>query len=138
MKVDKTSMAHSLEARTPFLDHRLLEFVATIPSHFKLNGSTSKFILKEIAREILPEEVIDRPKHTFDVPIGRWLKEELRDLTVELVNQGVIEGQDLFDVDYILGEMWHGLEKDELGYARQFWGLVNLGLWAREFCPTTG
>lgn len=133
MKVDKTSMANSLEARTPFLDHHLFEFVATIPSHLKLNGSTSKYILKQVARKILPTEIIDRPKHTFDVPIGKWLKGSLRDLALDLVSQGIVEGAELFNREYILGEMWRGLEDDKPGYARQFWSLVNLGLWARQF-----
>ncbi len=134
MKVDKMSMANSLEARTPFLDHHLLEFVATIPAHLKLNGSTSKFILKEIAQEILPPEITHRPKHTFDVPIGKWIKGSLRDLTFDLVEQDIVPGEDLFDQQYILGEMWQGLEENRPGYARQFWALINLGLWARQFC----
>jgi asparagine synthase (glutamine-hydrolysing) len=134
MKVDKMSMATSLEARTPFLDHHLLEFVATMPPHFKLNHSTSKFILKEIAEEILPPEIIHRPKHTFDVPIGKWLKGSLRDLTLDLVTRGIVPDEELFDQGYILGEMWQGLEENKPGYARQFWSLINLGLWTRQFC----
>jgi len=134
MKVDKMSMAHSLEARTPFLDHHLVEFVAAIPSNFKLNGSTSKFILKEVAKKILPEEIVYRPKHTFDVPIGKWVKGSLRDLTFDLVSRGIVEGEELFDKGYILGEMWRGLEEDRPGYARKFWSLIHLALWARQFC----
>lgn len=133
MKVDKTSMANSLEARTPFLDHHLFEFVATIPSHLKLNGSMSKYIFKKVAGEILPEEIINRPKHTFDVPIGKWLKGSLRDLVLDLVSQGIVEGAELFDRKHVLGEMWRGLEEGRPGYARQFWSLVNLGLWTRQF-----
>ena len=133
MKVDKMSMAHSIEARTPFLDHHLLEFVATIPAHLKLNGSTSKFILKEVAKEILPQEIIHRPKHTFDVPIGKWVKGSLLDLTLDLLSHNIVEGAELFDRDYVLGEMWRGLEEDRPGYARQFWSLINLALWARRF-----
>lgn len=134
MKVDKMSMANSLEARTPFLDHDLLEFVTTIPSRFKLNGSISKFILKEVAKEILPEEIVYRPKHTFDVPIGRWVKGSLRDLTLDLVSNDMVGGEELFNKEYTLGEMWRGLEEGRPGYARQFWSLINLGLWARQFC----
>jgi len=133
MKVDKTSMANSIEARTPFLDHHLFEFVATIPPDLKLNGSISKFILKEVAKEILPEKIINRPKQSFDVPIGKWLKGSLRELTYQLISDGLIVGEKLFDEEYILGEMWTGLEKDYPGYARQFWSLLHLGLWARRF-----
>ena len=133
MKVDKMSMASSLEARTPFLDHHLLEFVATIPPSLKLNGSISKFVLKEVAKGILPEEIIYRPKHTFDVPIGKWLRGELRGLTLDVISHGIVAGKELFNEGYILGEMWHGLEEGKPGYARQFWSLVNLGLWIRQF-----
>jgi len=133
MKVDKMSMAASIEARAPFLDHRLLEFVATIPSHLKLNGSTSKYILKEVAKDILPDKIINRPKHTFDVPIGKWLQGSLRGLMLDLISFGIVEGEELFDKEYILGEMWQNLERGKPGYARQFWSLLNLGLWARKF-----
>jgi asparagine synthase (glutamine-hydrolysing) len=133
MKVDKMSMANSLEARAPYLDHRLIEFMATVPSSLKSNGATPKFILKELAKEILPPEIVYRKKHTFDVPIEKWLKGSLRDLTLDLVQHGVVEGATLFDKQYILGDLWQGLEKDWPGYARQLWSLVNLGLWARKF-----
>lgn len=133
MKVDKMSMATSLEARCPFLDHRLMEFVATIPSNLKLNGGTSKYILKEIAAEILPEAIIRRPKHTFDVPIGTWIKGSLRDLTQNIISEGVIPGEKLFSEDYICGRMWSDLETNTPGVARQFWSLLNLGLWARKY-----
>ena len=133
MKVDKMSMAFSLEARVPFLDHHLIEFAATIPSHLKLSGSETKIVLKEIAKEILPEEIISRPKKTFDVPIGKWLKGDLRDLLLDLISTGIVGDEKLFDKEYILTEMWNGLEKDLPGYARQFWSLINLGLWYRKF-----
>jgi asparagine synthase (glutamine-hydrolysing) len=133
MKVDKMSMACSLEARSPFLDHKLVEFVSTIPSDMKLHGSDSKYVLKQVARQILPDEIVNRPKHTFDVPIGKWLRTDLRDLAREIVADGVIEGEDILNTEYVFGEMWRGLEGEQPGYARQFWSLVNLGLWARRF-----
>lgn len=133
MKVDKMSMAASLEARTPFLDHHLLEYTAGLPSGYKLKGSVSKFILKEIAREILPDKISTRPKHTFDVPIAKWLTGGLRELTFDLISCGIPAGEDLFDREYILGDMWHELETDKPGCARQFWSLLNLGLWAQKY-----
>ena len=133
MKVDKMTMAHSLEARTPFLDHRLVEYVATLPTSLLLNHRGPKVILKEVAREILPPEIIDRPKHTFDVPIGRWLMGDLRELVFDLLSQGCVAGERLFNADYILGEMWRGLEARKPGYPRQLWTLLNLALWARQY-----
>jgi asparagine synthase (glutamine-hydrolysing) len=133
MKVDKMSMAQSIEARAPFVDHHLLEFAATIPSHFKLNGSTPKFIFKEVAKRVLPEEIVFRRKHTFDVRFGKWLRGSLRTMTRDVLSEGIFKGAHMFDTKYILGDMWKGLEENRPGYARQFWGLLNLALWAEQF-----
>jgi len=116
-----------------YLDHHLLEFTATIPSHLKLHGPISKFILKEVTKEFLPEEILRRPKHPFEVPIGKWLRGSLRDLTLYLISDGMLQNNGLLNEEYVLGEMWHGLEEDRPGYAWQFWSLVNLELWARQF-----
>jgi asparagine synthase (glutamine-hydrolysing) len=126
-------MANSIEARTPFLDHGLMQFCASLPVSYKLNGTTPKRILKDISNSILPPEIIKRPKHTFDVPIGKWIKGSLRELTLTLLSSGEIGGAPLFNPAYILGEMWQGLEADLPGYARQFWALLNLALWAEQY-----
>src|SRR5213079_1038274 len=76
-KVDRMTMAHSIEARPPLLDHRLVEFAATIPAHIRLRGGTTKYLLKRAMRGILPDAVIDRPKHGFAVPLARWLRGDL-------------------------------------------------------------
>lgn len=79
-KVDRTSMAVSLEARVPLLDHVLMEYVATIPSELKLRGGVGKYLLKRVMADSLPEEVLTRRKMGFGVPLGRWLREELREM----------------------------------------------------------
>ncbi len=78
VKTDRSSMAASLEARAPFLDHRLVELAARIPMNLKLKGSTTKYILKQAARGLLPDDIIDRPKHGFGVPMGTWLRKDIR------------------------------------------------------------
>lgn len=78
VKVDRMSMAHSLEARVPLLDHRIVEFAATLPFEWKIRDGQSKWILKRLAARYLPEAVIDRPKHGFSIPIGEWLRSDLR------------------------------------------------------------
>lgn len=133
MKVDKMTMAHSIEARAPFLDHHLVEYAATIPAALKVNGKTSKFILKEVAKTMMPEGIIDRPKHTFDVPIGKWLTTSLRETTLDILSDGVIGRTQFFNRGYLRGELWRGLEADQSGCARQVWSLVVLGLWARLY-----
>jgi asparagine synthase (glutamine-hydrolysing) len=138
MKADKMGMAASVEARIPFMDHHLVEFVATIPSHLKLKGSVEKFILRQAVRDLLPGEIFARGKRTFDVPVARWLRGELRDLLFDLTSIGILAEKSLFDAEYVRGEMWKGLEEGRPGYDRQFWVLLTLGLWARLFRPTVG
>jgi asparagine synthase (glutamine-hydrolysing) len=83
VKVDIASMAHSLEARSPFLDHEFMEFAATIPSDLKVRGRVKKYILKRALSGLLPEEILHRPKMGFGVPIDHWFRHELRDLAYD-------------------------------------------------------
>src|SRR5437868_7960018 len=76
-KVDIASMANSLEARSPLLDHRLVEFCAALPSSYKLKGRTSKWLLRQLMRDRLPPAILSRPKMGFGVPVGEWLRGEL-------------------------------------------------------------
>ncbi|GAB4413948.1 MAG: asparagine synthase (glutamine-hydrolyzing) [Anaerolineae bacterium] len=85
VKADRCSMAASLEARSPFLDHRLVELAARIPSNLKLRGSTTKLILRQLATRLLPADIINRPKHGFGVPVGRWFRTDLRDYVREIL-----------------------------------------------------
>ena len=77
-KVDRASMAHSLEARTPFLDHRVVAFASTIPDRLKLRSGTGKWILRHAYREVLPTELLERPKRGFDLPLDAWIRGSLR------------------------------------------------------------
>src|SRR5207249_11224547 len=83
VKVDRMSMAHALEVRAPLLDHKLLEFTATIPSSFKLKGRTTKYLLKQVMQKYLPKQVFTRPKHGFTMPVGEWMKGPLRVMVEE-------------------------------------------------------
>ncbi|GIV80931.1 MAG: asparagine synthetase B [Anaerolineae bacterium] len=85
VKADRCSMAASLEARSPFLDHRLVELAARIPSNLKLRGSTTKLILRHLAGDLLPADIINRPKHGFGVPVGRWFRADLHDYVQEIL-----------------------------------------------------
>jgi asparagine synthase (glutamine-hydrolysing) len=98
-KVDSMSMANSLEVRTPFLDHRLVNFAFSLPTAFKINGNMKKKILQDTFRNELPEEIYQRPKHGFEVPLLSWFKNELRD-TIEndLLSDNFIEEQGIFNV----------------------------------------
>ena len=86
VKVDRMSMANSLEVRSPLLDHHVLEFVAGIDSSLKLRNGTSKYIFKRMAEEFVPREIVHRRKHGFGVPVAEWFRTDLRDMPHE---QGV-------------------------------------------------
>jgi asparagine synthase (glutamine-hydrolysing) len=85
VKMDVATMAHSLEARSPFLDHKLMEFAARVPAGLKLKGGDSKHLLKSALRGTIPDEILNRPKMGFGVPLGRWLRSSLKEVLVDTV-----------------------------------------------------
>src|SRR4029453_77610 len=89
-------MAHGLEARSPFLDHQFMEFVASLPSNLKLNGSTQKYLLKRAAAPLLPPEILNRPKQGFGVPIDEWFRRDLREFTRDLLLSRVARARGYF------------------------------------------
>jgi asparagine synthase (glutamine-hydrolysing) len=126
------SMANSLETRAPLLDHRLIEFAQTIPASLKLRGQETKYILKRAAQGLIPEEIINRPKHGFDVPIRRWFNRELREMLDDTLNDRLARERGDFNhraVLAILDEHRRGLRD----HSRQLWSLLTLELWRRAF-----
>jgi asparagine synthase (glutamine-hydrolysing) len=130
-KVDRMSMAHSIETRVPFLDHKLVEFAATIPPEMNLHGGATKSVLKRAMRGILPDRIIDRPKHGFAIPLGYWFRGKLgnyvRDLL--LADQGRRRG--FFNLAYI--ENLIALHERGRDLDLQLWTLISFELWARTF-----
>lgn len=130
--VDRLSMAHSVEVRPPFLDHRLVEYVATLPGRFKILGNNCKYILKNAVRDLLPKEVIERPKEGFVLPIDYWLLNDLREWVKSflqpnrLVRHGLLR-QDkvnaLLDAHYA-GTANHG---------PRIWNLVMFQRWWEKY-----
>src|SRR5436853_2542834 len=88
---DKTSMANSLEARVPLLDHKVVEFAASLPPHLKLKGLTRKYLLKKVGRTLLPPQVIDRKKQGFPIPISAWLRTEARSYVQDLLSPRAVQ-----------------------------------------------
>ncbi len=132
VKVDIASMANSLEARSPFLDHELIEFAAKLPSEFKIRGFTKKYILRKAVKGLLPKENIHRRKMGFGVPVGQWFRGELKDFLRETVlssaslKRGYFRPNAVkkFVEDHISGK------KD---YTFQLWALLMLELWHKKF-----
>jgi asparagine synthase (glutamine-hydrolysing) len=130
--VDRTSMAVSLEARAPFLDHVLLQFAARIPTSLKLKGSSSKYIFKQAMRGILPDEIIDRKKHGFGVPVGAWMRGGLAEFARATLSGPKAERRGIFDVGAVREMLaTHGSGKADLGQA--LWTLLTFELWMQRY-----
>jgi asparagine synthase (glutamine-hydrolysing) len=97
VKLDRASMAASLEARCPFLDHRVVEFAWRLPTNAKVRGGQGKWLLRRVLRRYLPEALFERPKQGFNVPIGAWLTGPLRDWAQELLAGSRIRRAGFFD-----------------------------------------
>jgi len=132
VKVDIASMAHSLEVRSPFVDHEFMEFAASLPSNLKLRGWTRKYLLKRAARALLPPELLKRRKMGFGIPIGQWFRRELRQMTYDTLLSKRAIGRGLFrpervrrlldDHEHLRGEWQFHL-----------WALLMLELWFQRF-----
>lgn len=130
-KVDRASMANSLEVRCPLLDHRVVEYAALLPSSLKLAGTQTKLIFKEAIRGLLPDEIIDRKKMGFAVPVGSWLRSELRPLVSKYVLDTTAH-HDLFSSD-VVGKWWSEHQSGMRDRTTELWGLLVFNLWFERF-----
>ena len=130
-KVDRMSMAHSLEAREPLLDHRLVEFAATIPPEMLLRDGTTKWIFKEAMRGILPDDIIDRRKHGFAVPLGRWFRGKLGGFVRDLLLTKRCRERGVFNQAAIENLVRRHEEGRPLDL--HIWTLLSFELWCRAF-----
>jgi len=131
VKADLATMANSLELRSPLLDHQVIEWANSLPAKFKVAGRESKHILKDIARTLVPAELIDRPKMGFAIPRADWLRNELRQVTHDLLTDEVARSRGWFDqheVHKILSEHQSGQDRDSI-----IWPALCLELWARNW-----
>jgi asparagine synthase (glutamine-hydrolysing) len=128
VKVDRTSMAHSLEVRAPFLDHHLLEFAFRLPPRWLLRGMQKKAILKQAMRGLLPDEIVNRRKRGFNAPVGAWMTGSLRDLVYDSVAGRSDGGLPFFDRRTV-GERVAESDTGRGDHALQVWGLLMFHLW---------
>ncbi|MFQ3675904.1 MAG: asparagine synthase (glutamine-hydrolyzing) [Endomicrobiia bacterium] len=132
VKMDIASMANSLEARSPFLDYKLLEFTAKLPSHWKIRGLKTKYILRETFKNFLPKEILSRPKQGFGLPIGKWLREDLKSYVEEILFSPSAMKREYFDMSKIkLLTEEHFSGKQDHGY--KIFALIVLELWHKIF-----
>jgi asparagine synthase (glutamine-hydrolysing) len=131
-KTDRMSMAHSLEVRPPFLDHRIVEFAAGLPSRLKIRGFKQKFLLRELMRGKLPEIVLNRKKTGFDIPTHDWFRGTLRGLLMDTLSPDAIAATGIFDGAAIEALIRGHMERRiNVGY--HLWGLVTLFLWMKRW-----
>jgi asparagine synthase (glutamine-hydrolysing) len=131
-KTDRMSMAHSLEVRPPFLDHRIVEFAARLPQRLKIRGMKQKFLLKELMRGKLPETVLNRKKTGFDIPTHDWFRGVLRPMLTETLTPEAIEATGIFDTGAIQSLIRDHMERRiNVGY--HLWGLLTLFLWMKRW-----
>jgi len=132
VKSDRMSMANSLEIRVPFLDHTFVDFATSIPYPLKLKGLQTKYILKKTMSLHLPREAIHRPKIGFDIPLGVWIKNELRDFTLSVLNPSKMKDHGLFNDSYIkklLNEHFKGFHN----HRQLLWPLIIFQFWYDEY-----
>ena len=132
VKTDRAAMANSLETRSPLLDHKVLEFAATLPSDRKVTLRKTKVLLREIAIPLLSEEVVNRPKMGFGAPIDAWFKAELGDQYHELVLCSDSRTRDLLDHD-VAAELLDGHRSGAQPNAHRLWAILMFELWARRW-----
>ena len=131
-KTDRMSMAHSLEVRPPFLDHRIVEFAAGLPQRLKIRGGTQKFVLRELMRGKLPETVLKRKKTGFDIPTHDWFRGVLRGLLMDTVTPEAIAATGIFDGRAIEALIRDHMER-RINAGYHLWGLLTLFLWMKRW-----
>lgn len=127
-KVDRMSMAHSLEVRVPLLDRDLIQFMSVLQSRHKVHRLTLKSLLKRVARKLLPGEIIDRPKAGFTIPISHWLTTDLDELVREQLSPSKLSLQGFFDPKCVMS-MLDQHRKGRVDFGRSLWSLLVFGLW---------
>src|SRR4030065_1479202 len=128
MLTDRMNMAFSLEARSPFLDHPLVEYLAKFPSNVKIKGRNLKYILRKFAQDYLPEDIIKRKKQGFMFPIAYWLRNELYDFTKDLLTNSIFVREGFFDKGQVLN-LIEEHRNNRIDNHVRLWMLINLEIW---------
>jgi asparagine synthase (glutamine-hydrolysing) len=131
-KVDRTSMAHSLEVRVPILDHEVMEYVASIPAQYKLLAGEGKHIFKKALEDLIPAKILNRPKMGFSIPLARWLRSDLKPVFEERIfsNNAFLSG--LFELGPIQ-RWWNQHQRGTRDYSYHLWALLVLECWGKRF-----
>ena len=132
---DRMTMAASIEARVPFLDHEVAAFVSSLPDDYRVRGLRGKWILREAGKDLLPERILTRPKVGFRVPVNQWFRSEMRDYLLDHLQSGSSITRAYYDacvLDRVLAEHLNGRQNHE----KLLWALLNLEIWHRQYART--
>ena len=130
-KVDKSTMANSIEVRVPFLDNKLSEFALSLPSSIKLKNGHQKYLLKESLRGVVPDSVLFGPKTGFGVPYENWIKGPLLDLLQDSLNSSSFRELGVFN-DVMINDMVKEHSTGKVNHGFLLWKLMNLGIWLNQ------
>jgi asparagine synthase (glutamine-hydrolysing) len=131
-RADRMTMAASIEARVPFLDHQLAAYVSSLPDRYRVRGRTTKWVLRAAARNLLPERILSRPKVGFRVPVGKWFRGPMRDFLASHLQGAASMTRAYYDpkvLDRKLADHWSGRQNSE----KLLWALLNLEIWHRHY-----
>ncbi|MDQ3684137.1 MAG: asparagine synthase C-terminal domain-containing protein, partial [Acidobacteriota bacterium] len=137
MKQDQMSMAASIESRVPFLDHKLVEFTARLPERLKLRGWTTKYILRESMKDLLPEAILKRGKMGFPVPVGAWFRGAYRSVVDEYVLGERALSRNLFEPAFVR-RLVESHQSGAENHSERLWSLVNFEMWQRQYFDGEG
>lgn len=128
VKVDRMSMAHSLETRLPFLDKALMELAFSIPSSLKLKGRQKKYILKQALKGLVPDRILHRKKEGFSMPAAKWLREDLKEMGNDLLSKENVKKTGILNPDFIR-QVWCNHQEGKADNSRQIWSILMFLLW---------
>jgi asparagine synthase (glutamine-hydrolysing) len=131
------AMAASLELRVPLLDHVVAEFATRLPSSRKLRRLERKVLLRRVARDLLPPEILDRKKEGFPVPFAEWFRNEAREMVEDLLSPSALQPRGIFDPAYV-SRLVQDHQSRRADHSALLWGLMGLELWLRRFVDGGG
>lgn len=132
VKVDRASMCHALEVRSPFLDCEVVDFVYSLPYDFKCRGFTTKYILKKMMSSRLPKDIVSRPKKGFGMPLSSWLRNELKGVCDELLSKKTIRGIGIFNFEYI-NKLKEEHMSGKIDHRKRLWTLLTFVMWHKRY-----
>src|SRR6185369_2841056 len=136
LKADKMTMANSIELRVPLLDHKLLEFAASLPGHYKVRGFTTKYIAKKVLNKRVPRAILDRRKVGFPVPYSSWLRNEMKAWVSDILFDRQTSERGYFDKKVVESLLQQNSQDGR--YSKEIFSLVTLELWHRTFLGVSG